>query len=83
MKAPLPCLRRPIGVQESMRLHPAVNPMFLSCRVATADAVLGGYRIPKGTGVIMNSMAMAMDPKLFPDPEARLVHQPPTREVAT
>ena len=38
-------------------------------RQAERDVVLGGYRIPKGTVVVMNALGQHMDQRHFPEPE--------------
>lgn len=58
-------------LQESLRLHPCGNPMFSPCRVATKDSVLGGHHIPKGCGVMLNSLGVAYDARWFPEPRVR------------
>ena len=56
-------------------MHPPVNALFITVRTALTDTTLGGYRIPKGTPVCMNQWGMAMDEKLFPEPEVHAFHQ--------
>lgn len=50
-------------------MHAPGNPMYVKVREAAADTTLGGFRIPKGTAVVMNHIGMASDPRIFPDPE--------------
>ena len=52
--------------------------MYSPCRVCTADTELGGFKIPKGCGVMLNSVGMAMDPRWFPDPAVSPAGAPPT-----
>lgn len=52
-------------------MHPAVSPHLVQVRVALDDVNLGGHRVPKGTPVVMNTLGMAYDDKLFPNPEVR------------
>lgn len=54
--------------RESMRLHPPINPFILQVRQANQDVVLGGFKIPKGTVVVLNSLGQHMDPRHFPEP---------------
>lgn len=54
------------SVQEALRLHHAGNPMYSPCRLCTEEVELGGYIIPKGTGVMLNMVGMAVDDKWFP-----------------
>ena len=56
-------------VQEGLRMHPVGNPMFSPCRVCTQDTVLGGHKIPKGVGIMLNSPFISRDPKYFPEPD--------------
>ncbi|MDT5139062.1 MAG: hypothetical protein QOD58_3324 [Mycobacterium sp.] len=42
---------------------------FLAARLATEDVELGGFMIPAGTHVVLNSAAANRDPKRFDDPE--------------
>lgn len=44
----------------------------LQVRQAEHDVVLGGYRIPKGTVVVMNALGQHMDERHFPQPEVDL-----------
>jgi cytochrome P450 len=46
-------------VKEALRLHPPA-PLFF--RVATADAVVGGYPIKKGAAIIMSAAQLGRDP---------------------
>jgi cytochrome P450 len=54
-------------VDEAMRLYP---PAHIIGREALRDVELGGFRIPKGTTVLLSPWAMHHDPRFFPDPEA-------------
>jgi cytochrome P450 len=51
---------------ESMRLYP---PAWVYERIALADDVVGGFRVPKGTIVGVAPYVMHRNPRLFPDPE--------------
>ncbi|HTI52318.1 MAG TPA: cytochrome P450 [Planctomycetaceae bacterium] len=54
-------------LQESMRLYP---PAYTFGREATADVELGGYRIRKGTTVLISQWVMHRDPRFFERPDA-------------
>ncbi|MBI2433760.1 MAG: cytochrome P450 [Candidatus Hydrogenedentes bacterium] len=51
---------------ESMRLYP---PAYIIGREATEDTALGGYRVPRGSQIIMCPYVTHRDPRFFPDPE--------------
>jgi cytochrome P450 len=51
---------------ESMRLYP---PAWGTARVAMEDHEIGGYHVPKGTGVSLTQWTMHRDPRWFTDPE--------------
>lgn len=53
--------------QESMRLFP---PAYIIGRESIEDTTLGGYRIPKGSIVIMSSYITQRDKRYFPNPES-------------
>lgn len=53
-------------LSESMRLYP---PAYVLARVANADAVVGGYTIPRGADVVMWTYLTHHDARWFPDPE--------------
>lgn len=53
-------------VRESLRLYP---PAWLMPRLATEDMEIHGYRIRKGTSVIMSQWIVHRDPRWFVDPE--------------
>lgn len=53
-------------LSESMRLYP---PAYVLARVASADAVVGGYTIPKGADVVLWIYHTHHDARWFPDPE--------------
>ncbi|CAL5033128.1 unnamed protein product [Urochloa decumbens] len=54
-------------VKETLRLHPAVP---ITPREAVADDVsLGGFDVPKGTGVVVNLWAIGRDESVWPCPE--------------
>jgi cytochrome P450 len=51
---------------ESMRLYP---PAWGTARVAIEDHEIGGYAVPKGTGVSLSQWVMHRDPRWFARPE--------------
>ena len=51
---------------EAMRMHP---PVYLSMRRATADDDLNGYRITRGTIVVVLTHRLHRNPDFWPDPE--------------
>lgn len=51
---------------EAMRLYP---PVWLLTRAATADAGLGGWRVPAGSAVVFSPYMLHHDARLFPDPK--------------
>lgn len=53
-------------IKETLRLYP---PVFGVLREPIDDDVVGGYRIPAGTTVAMNQIAVHYDPRFFDDPE--------------
>jgi len=53
-------------IKEAMRLFP---PAWSVTRESVADAELGGYRIPKGHVILINTYGIHRDPRFFPDPE--------------
>jgi len=52
-------------VRESLRLCP---PAPTGTRMATRDVAVGGYRVPRGTMLIVGRMAVQRDPALWDDP---------------
>ncbi len=54
-------------LQESMRMYPPA--WAISTRTAVADDVILGYRIPKGSGVMMMPYALHHDPRFWDAPE--------------
>jgi cytochrome P450 len=52
--------------QEAMRLYPPVPAVS---RVALEDDVVGGVRVPKGSGVLVFPYVIHRDPHLWPNPE--------------
>ncbi|GAA2650457.1 cytochrome P450 [Streptomyces lunalinharesii] len=51
---------------ESMRLYP---PVYMTEHLATADIVLGGYRVPAGTAVFLSPWVTHRHPEFWPEPE--------------
>jgi cytochrome P450 len=63
----LPRLRFTEGVAlESMRLYP---PAYVVGREAIADCEVGGYRVPRGTTVLMSQWVVHRDPRFFEMPD--------------
>jgi cytochrome P450 len=56
----------PAAIEESLRLEPAAAVVD---RYATADALLGGVRIPAGEQVTVSIAAANRDPTVFADPD--------------
>jgi cytochrome P450 len=52
-------------VQEAMRLYP---PAYVFGREAICDTAVAGYRVPKGTSVLICQWLMHRDSRYFPDP---------------
>ena len=53
-------------VKETFRLHPS-TPLSLP-RVAAEECEVDGYRIPRGTTLLVNVWAIARDPDAWPEP---------------
>ena len=53
-------------IHETLRLYPVI---WLGDRVPEQDIELGGYAIPKGTGIIFSMYVTQRDERFFPDPE--------------
>jgi cytochrome P450 len=67
-------------IQESMRLMPAV---YTIGREALKDMVLGGYRIPKGTTLMMPQWVVHRDPRWWDDPDSFLPERWTSARVKT
>jgi cytochrome P450 len=66
--ADLPRLRTTeAAVKESLRLHPP--SAFLFTRQAVEDVELGGYRLRRGSWVVISPYVIHRDPRHFTDPE--------------
>jgi cytochrome P450 len=65
--ADLPKLRFTEKVlHEAMRLYP---PGYVIGREALADCTIGGWRVPRGTTVLMPQWAVQRDPRWFDEPD--------------
>lgn len=53
-------------MRESLRLYP---PAWYLTRRADEDVEISGYRIPKGTTVVMNLWGLHRDPRFYADPD--------------
>src|SRR5581483_9977868 len=51
---------------EAMRLYP---PAYVIGREATADCVVGAYRVPRGTTVLMSQWVVQHDARFFAEPD--------------
>jgi cytochrome P450 len=54
-------------LKESMRLYPPA--WTVSTRVAAQETVIGGYRVPAGSPVMVSQWVTQRDPRWFPEPE--------------
>ncbi|CAD6264980.1 unnamed protein product [Miscanthus lutarioriparius] len=54
-------------LKETLRLHPALPLMVPHC--PSADATVGGYRVPAGCRVFVNVWAIMRDPTVWKDPQ--------------
>ncbi|KAL5559109.1 hypothetical protein UlMin_035320 [Ulmus minor] len=61
----LPYLRYVIN--EALRLYTAA-PLLLP-HVSSEDCTIGGYKIPRGTTLLVNALAIHRDPKVWDEPE--------------
>jgi cytochrome P450 len=53
-------------IRESMRLYP---PIWAIERRAVSEDVIGGYRIPAGSSVIVSPYVLHRHPQFWPEPE--------------
>ena len=53
-------------VKETLRLFPVIP---INARVMTEDTVIGGYLIPKGTCILLNTFTMSRDVNQFVNPD--------------
>lgn len=53
--------------QEALRLHP---PAWAYLRRAREDLILGGYRVPRGSLIVLSPYVTQRDARFFPDPMA-------------
>lgn len=53
-------------IKESFRMYPA-GPMLVP-HESSADCTVGGYRVPRGTLLLVNIWAIQNDPELWDDP---------------
>jgi cytochrome P450 len=64
----LPRLKYAEGVVlEALRLYP---PAYTIGREALAECVIGGYRVPRGTTILMSQWVVQRDPRWFDKPAA-------------
>ncbi|MGB3437504.1 MAG: cytochrome P450 [Actinophytocola sp.] len=66
-------------IWETNRLYP---PAWLISRLAVADTTLGGYRIPKGAGVVFSPYYIHRDSSIFPEPEKFLPERWGNHEIS-
>ncbi|WP_162794214.1 cytochrome P450 [Streptomyces paludis] len=52
-------------LMEVLRLYP---PVWISCRKALTDVMLGDHPLPAGTNVVFSSYLLHRDPERYPDP---------------
>ncbi|CAA0823186.1 cytochrome P450- family 81- subfamily D-polypeptide 8 [Striga hermonthica] len=55
-------------INETLRMYP-VGPLLVPHEAST-DCVVGGYRVPRGTMLLVNVWAIQNDPNLWEDPRA-------------
>ena len=54
-------------IVEAMRLYP---PVWVMGRETTRDCVIGGFRTPRGTTLLMSQWVLHHDPRFFDQPDA-------------
>lgn len=52
-------------LMEVLRLYP---PVWISCRKALSDVVLGDFALPAGTNLVFSSYLLHRDPERYPEP---------------
>ncbi|XP_048546849.1 tyrosine N-monooxygenase-like [Triticum urartu] len=62
-------------IREAFRLHPAAP--FNVPHVAIADTIVAGYRVPKGSHVILSRLALGQNPTVWDEP----LHFKPERHM--
>ena len=55
-----------VCARESLRIHP-IAP-FNVPHLSTADVVVGGYFIPKGSHVLLSRVGLGRNPRIWEDP---------------
>lgn len=53
-------------IKETLRLYP---PAYVMVRSAARDIELGGYRVPRGTSILMSQWIVHHDPRYYSEPE--------------
>ncbi|KAG1368606.1 putative Isoflavone 2'-hydroxylase [Cocos nucifera] len=53
-------------INETLRLYPPAP--ILPAHESSEDCIVGGYRVPRGTVLLVNAWAIQREPKLWPEP---------------